>query len=611
MSLLSIVLISATCLLAAYFSYGPLLARLLKLRADVPTPAVSMRDDVDYAPIDSKFLLSQHFSAIAAAGPIVGPILAGIAFGWLPALLWILIGSIFIGGVHDMTALVASIRHKARSIAEVVRDHMSKRSYILFLSFVWLALVYIIVAFTDVTATSFLGELTLDDGSIATAVGTPEELGTAVPVVAPRLAKITGGGIATSSLLYLALPIIMGILLKYTKLTVNWATVIFVPLVGAAIWVGQYIPFDIAEIWSLSPAAAQKAWNVALVLYCVVASVLPMWLLLQPRGHLGGYFLYVALAGGMLGLIFGGRTVEYPAFTDWTVTVRDKELSLFPMLFITIACGACSGFHSIIASGTTSKQLRREPDARLIGYGSMLLEAMVAIVSLCCVMMLVPGDPNLKRGPNFLYARGIGNFLSVIHISPSFGVAFGLMAFTTFVYDTLDVCTRLGRYILQELTGMQGAAGRWLATGLTAGVPLIFLIWQPTDASGKVVERWRIFWDLFGASNQLLAALTLLGVTVWLWRTYHAKWVLIVTGIPCVFMYVMSMWALAQIMRPLLSALQAGKLDTMGPLGSPVPWVALILAGLGALILVEAIRIVFSGISGPPGRQADALPAAT
>lgn len=595
MSLLTIVLISAACLLTAYFTYGPLLSRLLRLRPDVPTPAVSLRDDVDYAPIDSKFLLSQHFSAIAAAGPIVGPILAGIAFGWLPALLWILVGSILIGGVHDMTSLTASIRHKARSIAEVVRDHMSRRSYLLFLSFVWLALVYIIVAFTDVTATSFLGELKLDDDS----------------VVATEARKITGGGIATSSLLYLALPIIMGVLLKYTKLTVNWATVIFVPLVGVAIWVGQYIPFDIAEIWDLSPASAQKAWNIALVLYCVIASVLPMWLLLQPRGHLGGYFLYVALAGGMLGLMFGGRTIQYPAFTDWTVTVKGKELTLFPMLFITIACGACSGFHSIIASGTTSKQLKNEKDARLIGYGSMLLEAMVAIVSLCCVMMLVPGDPNLKKGPNFLYARGIGEFLSVMHIAPAFGVSFGLMAFTTFVYDTLDVCTRLGRYILQELTGMQGRAGRWLATGLTAGVPLIFLIWQPVDAQGKVVERWRIFWDLFGASNQLLAALTLLGVTVWLFRTYRAKWVLAVTGLPCAFMYTMSMWALVQILWPLISAIEVRQFDFTGPLGSPVPWVALVLATLGVLILVEAVRIVLSGISGPPGHETQALPAAT
>ena len=157
---------------------------------------------------------------------------------------------------------------------------------------------------------------------------------------------------------------------------------------------------------------------------------------------------------------------------------------------------------------------------------------------------------------------------------------------------------------------MQGRGGRWLATGLTAGVPLIFLIWQPTDASGKVVERWRIFWDLFGASNQLLAALTLLGVTVWLWRTYRAVWVLMVTGLPCAFMYVMSMWALTQIMQPLIAALPARQFDPSGPLGSPVPWVALLLAGLGVLILVEAIRIVLSGISSPPGNESEALPEA-
>lgn len=587
MSMLVIVLIAAVCLSVAYVTYGPLLARLLNLRADVPTPAVAMRDDVDYAPIDSKFLLSQHFSAIAAAGPIVGPILAGIMFGWLPALIWILVGSIFIGGVHDMTALVASIRHKARSIAEVVRDHMTTRSYLLFLMFVWLALVYIIVAFTDVTASSFVGEQVLESGE-----------------------KITGGGIATSSLLYLALPIIMGLLLRYTKLSVNWATVIFLPLVGVAIWIGQSIPFDVQEIFSLSKADAQKTWNVTLLIYCLVASVVPMWLLLQPRGHLGGYFLYIALGGGMLGLIIGGQAIQYPAFTNWVVTPEGKPPQpLFPLLFITIACGACSGFHSIIASGTTSKQLRTEPDARLIGYGSMLLEAMVAVVSLCCVMMLTADDPSLKKGPNFLYARGIGNFLGVLGIPAAFGISFGLMAFTTFVYDTLDVCTRLGRYILQELTGWNGKVGRFMTTALTAGVPLFFLMWQPTDATGKIVERWRIFWELFGASNQLLAALTLLGVTVWLWRTYRAKWVLFVTGLPCVFMYTMSMWALLRTVWPLAQALtsSAGNNDV---LKNPVPWVATILVALGALILLEAVKIVLSGITRPPTpeRQPVAVP---
>jgi carbon starvation protein len=590
MSLLTIVLISAACLLAAYFSYGPLLARLLNLRADVPTPAVSMRDDVDYAPIDSKFLLSQHFSAIAAAGPIVGPIMAGLLFGWVPALLWILIGSIFIGGVHDMTALTASIRHKARSIAEVVRDHMSRRSYVLFLSFVWLALVYIIVAFTDVTAGAFHGPHDLGNGEF-----------------------INGGGTATASLLYLVLPVVMGVLLRFTKLSIGWATLVFLPLVGLSIWLGQKIPFDVESLFGLSERTAQTAWNISLLIYCLVASVLPMWLLLQPRGHLGGYFLYAALAAGAIGVVFGGNPIKYPAFTGADVlNASAASRPIFPLLFITIACGACSGFHSIIASGTTSKQLRSEPDAKAIGYGAMLLEAMVAIVSLCCLMMLDRGDPLLtgrKVDPNVVYANGIGNFVSIIGIERGLGISFGLMAFTTFVYDTLDVCTRLGRYILQELTGMQGRAGRWLATALTAGVPLIFLVWQPNDAQGRPV--WEIFWSLFGASNQLLAALTLLGVTVWLWRTYRAKWVLVVTGLPCIFMYVMSMWALVRILWPLVEALRTARFEFSGPLGSPVPWVALVLAGLGAMMLVEAIRIVLSGISSPPGNESAALHAAT
>ena len=578
MSLLIIVLGSAACLSIAYVTYGRVLTRLLGLRDDVPTPAVQMRDDVDYVPIDSKFLLSQHFSAIAAAGPIVGPIVAGLMFGWVPALIWILVGSIFIGGVHDMTSLVASLRHKARSIAEVVRDHMTRRSYVLFLSFVWLALVYIVVAFTDITARAFLGTQVLEDGS-----------------------SVSGGGVATSSLLYLALPIIMGLLMRYTKLGINLATVIFLPLVGVAIWVGQKIPFDVGQVFNLTEADALRTWNVALLVYCLIASVLPMWLLLQPRGHLGGYFLYIALGGGMLGLILGGETVRYHAWVPSGEGVLPAKL--FPLLFITIACGACSGFHSIIASGTTSKQLKKETDARLIGYGAMLLEAMVAIVSLCCVMMHAPGSEILKRQPNFLYANGIGNFLSVLHIDPAFGISFGLMAFTTFVYDTLDVCTRLGRYILQELTGWTGNAGRWVATMITAAVPLYFLLWQPTDPTGKIVPRWRVFWDLFGASNQLLAALTLLGVTVWLWRTYRARWVLFVTGLPCLFMYTMSMWALVGILWPLGDAIANQNFSKDGPFGNPVPWVATLLAALGALILLEALKVIFSGLRRPPAAE--------
>ena len=559
MSMLAVVLLSAACLIVAYYTYGPLLSRLLRLDPNVDTPATTMRDDVDYVPIESKFLLSQHFSAIAAAGPIVGPILAGVVFGWLPALLWILIGSIFIGGIHDLTALVASIRHRARSIAEVVRDHMSQRSYVLFLSFVWMALVYIIVAFTDVTAASFV-----KDGQIE---------GAGQPVLA--------GGIATSSLLYLLIPMVMGLMLRFTKLSVGWATLIFLPLVAFSIWVGQLIPFDVGQIFGWNEAGEQRFWTVALLAYCLIASVIPMWLLLQPRGHLGGYFLYAVLLAGALGIIFGGKTIEYPAFRGFVVTAADGTLQpLFPLLFIMIACGACSGFHSIIASGTTSKQLRKETDARAVGYGAMLLEAMVAVVSLCCVMMLKPSDPLLVGGPkpNFLYASGIGNFMGVVGIDRVFAVSFGLMAFTTFVYDTLDVCTRLGRYIIQELTGLTGNVGKWLGTLLTAGVPLFFLLAQPANAK----PAYLIYWGLFGASNQLLAALTLIGVTVWLWRTYRARWVLAVVGIPCVLMYTMSMWALIRMM---LAPVTPDSAST--PI--PLQWVAGLLAGLGALILIEAI----------------------
>jgi carbon starvation protein len=601
MNLLWVVVPSAIALTVAYLTYGRLLSRLLRLDPKAKTPAVELRDDVDYSPIEPKFLLGQHFSAIAAAGPVVGPIIAGLMFGWLPALLWILIGSIFIGGVHDMTSLTASIRHKARSIAEVVRDHMSQRSYLLFLSFIWIALVYIIVAFTDITAGAFIG------GPDHLRLGKPDPAALVAdsPVVATsanisQSGGVTGGAIATSSLLYLLLPIIMGMLLRYTKLSLGWATVIFVPLVGVVIWMGQYMPFDLGLIvqryrpeLSLAEAdlVARKIWDVTLLLYCLVAGAIPVWLLLQPRGHLGGYFLYAALVAGAIGVIFGGHTIEYDAFRGWTAP---KGETLAPFLFILIACGACSGFHSLIASGTTSKQLHHETDAKPIGYGSMLLEAMVATLALSCVMILAKDSPLLTRDPNIVYAHGIGTFLQVLRVPMGLAVAFGLMAFTTFVYDTLDVCTRLGRFIIQELIGWSDWRGRWLGTTLTAGVPLFFVMQTMLGADGKPIPVWRTFWPLFGASNQLLAALTLLGVTVWLWRTRREMWVWFVTGLPTALMYAMSTWALVKMTWPKFYADGAWKIPA-----DPVPWAGVVLVVLAALMLVEAIIAIFGPV-GPP-----------
>ncbi|HJS06763.1 MAG TPA: carbon starvation CstA family protein [Pirellulales bacterium] len=611
MTLLTLALVSAAVLIIAYFTYGRVLARLFELDPNRKTPAVALRDDVDYSPIEPKFLLGQHFSAIAAAGPIVGPILAGLWFGWVPAVLWILIGAIFIGGVHDLSALVASIRHKARSIAEVVREHMSERSYLMFLSFIWIALVYIIVAFTDITAAAFIGG--------------PEwkRLGQEAPAAAADSAAImserggvTGGAIATSSLLYLALPIIMGLLLRYTRLSLGVATIVFLPLVGVTIWIGQYMPLDLGLlVQSFSPElslaeadqAAHKIWDVILLGYCLIAGAIPVWLLLQPRGHLGGYFLYAALIAGGIGVLFGGFEIQYADFKGWDAVGKEGEV-LFPFLFITIACGACSGFHSLIASGTTSKQLRKETDARPIGYGAMLLEAMVAVLALATVMILSPGNSNdatliAREQPNIIYANGLGQFLSVTGVPLTFAVAFGLMAFTTFVYDTLDVCTRLGRFIVQELTGWHDAKGRWLGTTLTAGVPLFFVLQKTVNAQGQPVPAWRTFWTLFGASNQLLAALTLLGVTVWLWRTRRARWVWAVTGIPTALMYTMSTWALVSMTWPKFQ----GESGSFQLPTDPVAWAGVVLVALAAMMLVEAIRVIVG--SGTPPRAQEALAA--
>ncbi len=575
--MLTVVLSSAVLLLAAYFTYGRLLERLFGINPKRPTPAVELQDGRDFEPIGRGPLMSQHFSAIAAAGPIVGPILAGLTFGWLPALIWILVGSILVGGVHDYASLVASIRHKAQSVAEVVRQHMSHRSYLLFLTFIWIALVYIVVAFTDITATAFVGPAKAENGGIG------------------------GGAVASSSLMYLVLTLLMGLATRYLKLKEVTALAIFLPLVALAIVAGKWVPLDVEQLFTLSPGAARKVWDVSLLVYCLIAGVVPVWLLLQPRGQLGGYFLYAALGAGALGLVFGGAEIQYPAFRGWEVAgANGATQSLVPLLFITIACGACSGFHGLIASGTTSKQLRSEADARPIGYGTMLLEAMVAVVSLSCVMMFKPGAAELTGGPNMIYAQGIGSFAAAFGVAKSVGIAFALMAFCTFVYDTLDVCTRLGRYIFEELTGWRTTGGSIVGAGVMTGVPLFFLLRHPSDAAEPV---WRTFWALFGASNQLLAALTLLGVTVWLWRTQRAAWVWLVTGVPTLFMYTMSSWALVTMTFPKFHTTAGWQAPT-----DAVPWLGLVLLALAALMAIEAVRAIARDIPGPPNSRALATP---
>ena len=563
MNVLYVVIGAGIFLYIAYILYGNFLSKkVFQLDDAQVTPAVEMSDGLDYVPAKKGMLLGQHFSAIAAAGPINGPILAGIMFGWLPALIWVLIGSVFIGGVHDMGSLVASIRHKARSITEVIKVNVSIRAWILFMIFVWIALVYVIIAFTDITASSFVGMVKLESGE-----------------------TVSGGAIASSSIMYLILPIMMGLLMKFAKLKEGIALMIFLPLVGVAIWAGKFIPVSL-PITDL--VASQKAWGVIILVYCLIASVLPMWLLLQPRGALGGYFLYASLIVAAIGLVFGGYTIQYPAFVNVGPDASFGNafwFPMFPVLFITIACGACSGFHALVSSGTTSKQLQKESDAKPIGYGAMLLEGMVAVISIACVMILSQDSQLVTKAPNFIYASGIGRFMEVIGVPAAFGITFGLMAFTTFVYDTLDVCTRLGRYIIEELTGLKNWTGKLMGTLLTAGVPVFFLFQTMTDAKGNPVPAWKIFWGTFGASNQLLAALALVGVTIWLLNTRKGSKVWLVSFIPAILMFVMSNWALV---LAVYSGWGLGK-------GHPsIPWVSLLLIVLSVLVAAETTYSYFS-----------------
>ncbi len=570
MSIIIIIFVIVALLIAAYFTYGVFLARkVFELDNSRKPAAVELEDGLDYVPTDWKFLMGQHFSAIAAAGPITGPIIAGIAYGWMPAVIWILVGSVFIGGVHDMGALVASIRNKGKSITESVRQHVSKSAWIIFNCFIFVTLVMVIVAFTDITTSSFVNTIDIGNGELA-----------------------GGGAIATSSLLYLALPIIMGLLLRYTRLNLAWATVIFLPLVAVAIWIGKYIPFDLQQILGLdTPLAAQKVWNVLVLVYCLVAAVIPVWMLLQPRGHLGGYFLYAAVIVAAIGVLFGGFKVNYPAFTK-PIGGEEFWFPMFPMLFITVACGAVSGFHALVSSGTSSKQIRKESDAKIIGYGAMLMEAVVAVIALSTVMILTKDSEIIKKSPNFVYASGIGSFMQLIGISPAFGISFGLMAFTTFVYDTLDICTRLGRYIIQELTGIKGWPGRIISTLITGGTPMILIVITLKDSAGNPVPAWKIFWQTFGASNQLLAALALIGITMWLFNTAKNRNAWLVTLIPAVIMVIMSSWALIRMF--LVATIKEGVFSFPADPNAIVPVSCIIYLALAVWMIIVTIQAVFN-----------------
>ncbi len=537
--MLYLLLICAGIFIFGYLLYGTFLSRHFELNDAQLTPAHALQDNVDYVPTHPLVVLGHHFSSIAGAGPIVGPIIAAQEFGWLPALLWIVLGSLFIGGVHDFSAMVASIRHEGKSIPEICKRYMNPTAYRLFLGFIWLTLVYIIIAFADLTAEAFV-----EDGSVATA-----------------------------SSIYIGLAILFGLATRRLGMGLATATVIVVLLVLAAIGVGYYYPLSAAKLAASLGLQEKQCWYLGLMLYAFIASITPVWILLQPRDYISSYLLYLSILSAVLGLLFGGFHIQYPSFLAWETA---NTGALFPFLFITVACGACSGFHSIVASGTTSKQLFRESDALKVGYGGMLIEGLVAIVALGTIMILAY-DPSLaKLKPLEIYARGISRFLEVLGIPAAVGKTFGYLAISTFILTTLDTATRIGRYAFQEFFSLSNRAfARYFSTLITIALPVTFIFLKAHNAQGEVISAYKLIWPVFGATNQLLAGLALLAIVVWL-RVQKKRYSMIL--LPALFMLITTLTALVSLL-----------LKGQTPL---ITIIAVILIVLATLLVLQTI-IVF------------------
>jgi len=464
MSSLVIVLGSLIFLGAGYFFYARILERFFEINPANVTPAHKYFDGVDYVPARNWLILfSHHFASIAGAGPIVGPVIAVAIWGWWPAVLWILVGTVFLGGVHDFAAIVLSIRHNARSVADIAESVISKRAKLIFLGFVWLTLILVIAVFASICAKT----LTMDSRTVIPSFG------------------------------LIGVALLVGVMLYKIRTNIFLATVIGLLLLLAFVILGDAVPVDLG-------ANAFTIWIIVLLCYAFIASVTPVHILLQPRDYISSFLLYFGIIVGLLGIIITNPVVNVASFRGW------KGLDanwLWPMLFVTVACGANSGFHALVSSGTTSKQLPDERFAKRIGYGGMVLEAVLAVIALLAVSagltssvlksMLSKGG----AGPIGAFGKGYGVLTETILFGKGHLVA--VMILNAFILTTLDTATRITRYLSEELFKIKN---RFFATFVVVFISAILAL------SGK----WNKIWPMFGASNQLVAALTFIVISSWL-----------------------------------------------------------------------------------------------
>ena len=497
-SALLILVIAIVLLALGYVFYGSWLAKQWGVDANRETPAHTSYDGKDYVPANPAVLMGHHFSSIAGAGPINGPIQAAV-FGWVPVFLWVVIGGIFFGAMHDFGALFASIRHNGGSVGEVIRANMGRRAQTLFTIFALLVLILVIASFTAVVAGTFMS----DADSLFT-------FGAAN--VSARAAT------ATTSLLFIVIAFIFGFFVYRKNAKIGPATIVGIIGIIAIVFIGLNVGINLNRTF----------WVCFIAVYVTVASLLPVWMLLQPRDYLSSFLLYGMMVVALVGIIgasfAGAATVELPAINP------DKALigngGLFPTLFITVACGACSGFHSLIASGTTSKQLDKEADAKAIGYGAMIIESGLAIISLIAVGVVWSQVGDLNAGAKFaitapptIFAGGIATLVASFAGEASYGVIYTLLtlAVSVFALTSLDSGTRLARYMFAELFIPEGKTRDEL-TGAAKlfSNPLVSTLVMVVIGCGIGFLSLSQIWGVFGAANQLLAGIAMLAVCTWL-----------------------------------------------------------------------------------------------
>lgn len=491
MTALLIIIAAIVLLLAGYVFYGSWLAKQWGIDPARKTPANEKTDGVDYVPAKPAVLMGHHFSSIAGAGPINGPIQAAV-FGWVPVFLWCVVGGIFFGGLQDFGSLFASLRNDGKSVGEIIKSSMGSRAKKLFIIFALLVLILVIASFVNVVA-----------GTFFTAADAVKTFGF---VTNPTGAQST----AMISLLFIVLAIAYGILTNKCGLKTLPATIIGIVGIVLITILGLKVGF----------AMTRTAWIVFIGIYIAVASLVPVWILLQPRDYLSSFLLYAMMALALIGIvasaITGNATFNIPAFTGWKTGLG----TMFPALFITVACGACSGFHSLISTGTSSKQLDNEKNAKAIGYGSMLIESALGIISLIAVGMVFE---KYKTGGFGSPSAAFGAGLAVLFGKEGSGVyntiyALLTLAVSVFALTSLDTGTRLSRFMFSELFLKEGEASWKDAKGIRK------LLANPLFGTGLMVLigcilgglKLSAIWGLFGAANQLLAGIALMAVAAWL-----------------------------------------------------------------------------------------------